>query len=270
MGSTAIAGAHAPAQAPMKHAPTKGTVGAANGHGAKGTKEPKGAKEPKGSSGATAQAAKGAGHVKHHGGGGSAGGASDMGAILDALRGVTEALTALVEALQSPTQGGGSGCDQPMQKGDVAGVQGGSATTGDYVAPAAAPHASAEDNDFEARVLDLVNAERAKYGLAPVRYNDALDSAAEKHATHMAGVGRMAHDGIGDGDPGSRVRAEGFGDAWGENVAAGQTSPEQVVAEWMASPGHRRNILDPNYRQLGVAYTAAANGRTYWAQEFGA
>lgn len=132
------------------------------------------------------------------------------------------------------------------------------------------PLQGAEDHNFEQRVLDLVNAERARAGLRPLSYQRQLDQASEGHARHMAGVGRMAHEGIGDGDPGSRILATGFDDSWGENVATGQTSPEQVVAEWMASPGHRRNIMDPNYRFLGVSYEVAAGGRTYWAQSFGA
>jgi uncharacterized protein YkwD len=103
-----------------------------------------------------------------------------------------------------------------------------------------------------------------------VSYNGALDNAAEKHASHMSIVGKMAHDGIGDGDPGERIRGEGWRKAWGETVATGQTSPEQVVREWMNSPDHRRNILDPNFRSMGVGYVTSSSGRSYWAQEFGA
>lgn len=132
------------------------------------------------------------------------------------------------------------------------------------------PLARGEDHAFEQRVLDLVNVERGRHGLAPLRYNRQLDAASEGHTRHMAAVQRMAHAGIGDGDPGSRILAQGFDRSWGENVATGQLSPEQVVAEWMASPGHRRNILDPKFQQMGVAYGTAANGRTYWAQSFGA
>lgn len=132
------------------------------------------------------------------------------------------------------------------------------------------PLGGTEDHAFEQRVLQLVNAERARAGLPALGYQRQLDQASETHARHMASVGRMAHEGIGDGDPGSRILATGFNRSWGENVATGQVSPEQVVAEWMASPGHRRNIMDPQYRYLGVSYEVAANGRTYWAQSFGA
>jgi uncharacterized protein YkwD len=126
-----------------------------------------------------------------------------------------------------------------------------------------------EDHAYEQRVLELVNVERARYGLQPLRYQAQLDAASERHNAVQAATGIMAHDGIGDGDPGSRIRATGFTNAWGENVATGQLSPEQVVAEWMASPGHRKNILDPTFSKLGVSYTVGAGGRTFWAQSFG-
>lgn len=132
------------------------------------------------------------------------------------------------------------------------------------------PLQRAEDGAFEQRVLDLVNVERVRAGLQPLTYQRQLDAASEGHAVQMARAGTMAHVGIGDGDPGSRILAQGFRNAWGENLATGQLSPEQVVREWMASPGHRRNIMDPNYRFLGVSYTTGADGRTYWAQSFGA
>jgi uncharacterized protein YkwD len=132
------------------------------------------------------------------------------------------------------------------------------------------PLQTAEDSSYEARVLQLINVERARYGLGAVSYDRRLDAADESHNAQQAATGTMAHEGIGDADPAARIQATGFRQAWGENVAAGQRSPEQVVAEWMASPEHRRNILDPTYRLMGVSYTTAANGRTYWAQEFGA
>jgi uncharacterized protein YkwD len=132
------------------------------------------------------------------------------------------------------------------------------------------PLQTREDHAYEARVLQLVNAERAKYGLGALVYDRQLDRAAEGHNAQQAATRTMSHDAIGDGDPGSRIAATGFRKAWGENVAAGQTSPEQVVAEWMASPGHRRNILDADFRRMGVSYSTSADGRAFWAQEFGA
>ena len=130
--------------------------------------------------------------------------------------------------------------------------------------------ATGEDHAFEQRVIQLVNVQRALNGLSLLRYDARLDTASERHNTVQAQTRTMAHSGIGDGDPGSRIRATGFANAWGENVATGQRSAEQVVAEWMASPGHRRNILDPDFTRIGVAFGTDASGRTFWAQSFGA
>lgn len=126
-----------------------------------------------------------------------------------------------------------------------------------------------EDHAFEQRVVDLVNQIRAQNGLGQLAYDVRLDRAAEQHTAHMGNVDVMAHDNIGDGTPAERIAANGFLNAWGENVAVGQTSPEQVVAEWMASPGHRANILNASYTHIGVGYGVNNAGRPYWAQEFG-
>lgn len=138
-------------------------------------------------------------------------------------------------------------------------------------APAQAVEAPVANEDpFEQRVVDLVNQLRAGYGLSPLGFDARLDVGAERHTAHMAIVGRMAHDGIGDGTPQERMLAAGWNGAWGENAAVGQTTPEQVVAEWMASPGHRANILNPNFALLAVGYGTSPDGRPYWTQSFGA
>jgi uncharacterized protein YkwD len=215
------------------------------------------------------------------GGGGDAGAGAaalgrggDLASILTSLTAAVKALAEAVSKMGAGASGGGgmAGCGMGATK--VAGVQGGAATKSQTVAKSVSsgPVSTRKDEDdaFEQKVLELINAERQKAGLAPVAYNATLDNSAEKHAVHMASVRKMAHDGIGDGDPGARARAEGWRQAWGENVATGQTSPEQVVREWMASPTHRRNILDPNFRNMGVGLTTGSDGRSYWAQEFGA
>jgi uncharacterized protein YkwD len=202
--------------------------------------------------GGASDASKGVEQIK---GGGST-------SLLEAVKGLAEAVKRLAEVVAKLKSGS-----------NVAGVNGGAASRGQYVAPVAIAAASvrrSEDGNMEQRVLELVNAERAKYGLAALTYNAVLDQSAEKHADHMSIVGRMAHSGIGDGDPGERIRAEGWRRSWGENVATGQTSAEQVVREWMNSPTHRANILNPNFRYLGVSYETSSTGRSYWAQSFGA
>lgn len=236
--------------------------------------------EVAGASGAPGKVAGDSGPGKDATGGGAEGaaaGASALGGgdtgLKAALEGVVAAVKALSDAIAKlGTSGGGGGCGgMPGAKTGVMGVRGEAATT-QFVATSSAPAvtAKAEDGNFEQRVLELINQERANAGLAPVAYNAALDNSAEKHARHMSLVGKMDHDGIGDGTPGERARAEGWSRGWGENVAKGQSSPEQVVRDWMASPGHRKNILDPSFRVMGVGQVAAANGTNYWAQEFGA
>ena len=140
----------------------------------------------------------------------------------------------------------------------VAGIRG--------AGPVAAPR---EDNAYEQRVVELVNQIRGQYGLAQLSYDERLDRGAEAHTMHQAAVGQMAHEGIGDGTPQDRMFAAGWNLAWGENVGVGQLTPEQVVQEWMASPGHRANILNGDFRFLSVGYDVAADGRPYWTQSFG-
>lgn len=239
-------------------APDKGKVAGASGAPEKDATQVGGA----------ADAAKGA---KQVGGGGG----TDLASVLEALTAAVKSLAEVVSKMGTSGGGGAaggcgsSGCGGAKAK--VAGVQGGAATEQQYVAKPEGEvrAAKSEDDDFEQRVLELINKERSKSGLAPVSYHGALDNAAEKHAKHMSIVGRMAHDGIGDGDPGERIRSEGWRRGWGENVATGQQSPEQVVREWMNSPTHRKNILDPSFRSMGVGLSISSNGRTYWAQEFG-
>ena len=206
---------------------------------------------------------------------------SELKGVLQGLVGV---LQKLVEYLQSAGGGnagsgcGMAGCDMGGMQHGVKGMAGEAAPAAIaapapmYIAPApvAVQASSGEDNAYEQRVLQLVNAERAKEGLGAVVYNARLDSAAEKHNVLQAQQRTMAHLDIGDGDPGTRIRNEGFTAAWGENVAVGQKTPEQVVSEWMASPTHRKNIMDPRFTQMGVSFEQTADGFPFWAQSFGA
>jgi uncharacterized protein YkwD len=76
----------------------------------------------------------------------------------------------------------------------------------------------------------------------------------------------MTHTGTGRTTAGDRINAAGYGwTTWAENVAAGQTTPAEVMSAWMNSPGHRANILNGNMVNIGVAAAVGANGVTYWA-----
>lgn len=118
-------------------------------------------------------------------------------------------------------------------------------------------------------VIRLVNEIRADNGLDPLTENAQLADAAQQHAEYM-GQETVGHTGAGNTTPAQRIAAAGYDyGAAAENVAAGQSTPEQVVASWMASPGHRANILNPDLTEIGVGGgTGEDYGRT-WVQNFG-
>ena len=143
------------------------------------------------------------------------------------------------------------------------------------LAPSTAAVVGAEelsDEAFTARVVELTNQERANAGFAPLRQSVDLDAAAQLYAEVLATGLCFAHTCSPVPDMVARNEQAGYTDwmALGENIAGGQRTPEQVVAEWMASPDHRVNILNPKYTEIGVG-VATGNGfyRIYWAQNFG-
>lgn len=120
-------------------------------------------------------------------------------------------------------------------------------------------------NQFESQVHQLTNQERSKYGLRPLSWNSQLRAAAINHSIDMARMQRMSHTGSNGSDVSARVKAQRYSYSMiAENVAAGQRTPQQVVSSWMNSPGHRKNILNPNLTEIGIGHT---NG--YWTQVFG-
>lgn len=135
---------------------------------------------------------------------------------------------------------------------------------------------------FEQRVLELTNAQRAQGGCcgsggcfsaSPALLPNAnLQTAARLHAKDMATRNYFSHDSP-DGDTLlDRARAAGFaGCTLGENIAQGQTTPEEVVDSWMQSSRHCQNILSANFTALGVGYfdDASAPQRYVWVEDFG-
>jgi uncharacterized protein YkwD len=125
--------------------------------------------------------------------------------------------------------------------------------------------------DVAAQCIALTNSERASNGLAALAFNGQLQAAAQGHSTYQATTQTMSHTGAGGSNPGARISAAGYGwHAYGENVAAGQGSCASVVSAWMASPGHRANILNATFVDIGVAMAKDANGRPYWTMDLGA
>lgn len=118
-------------------------------------------------------------------------------------------------------------------------------------------------------VLDIVNSERTRVGLLPLRLHSQLIVAAQAHSDDMARHNFMSHTGSDGSSPFDRMRRYGYNFRWaGENVASGYSSPQDVMQGWMNSSGHRANILNPNFRDIGIGY--ARGNSSYWTQNFGA
>ena len=126
---------------------------------------------------------------------------------------------------------------------------------------------------FTARVVELTNAERARAGLAGLAVNPSLNDAAQGYAEVLAAGDCFAHTCGPVPELERRSEQAGY-TAWallGENIAGGYLSPEQVVAVWMASAGHRANILNPSFTEVGVGLAPGGRyGSLSWVQAFGA
>ena len=133
-----------------------------------------------------------------------------------------------------------------------------------------APPASAATNaDLEKQVITLVNAERRKVGCAGMRTGTALRTAARLHSADMAKYRYFSHTSRDGRSPWDRIRAQKY--YWGsaENIAAGQTTAKAVVAAWMKSTGHRKNILNCRNKAVGVGVARGGTYGIYWTQDFG-
>ncbi len=139
-------------------------------------------------------------------------------------------------------------------------------------APAKAPAPAASNSSisaFEQQVVDLTNAERSKAGLAPLKLNVELSRMARIKSEDMRDKNYFDHNSPTYGSPFDMMRKFGISfTAAGENIAAGQKTPQAVVTGWMNSPGHRQNILNANYTEIGVGYAAGGSYGHYWTQEF--
>ncbi|MEV5974083.1 sigma-70 family RNA polymerase sigma factor [Streptomyces sp. NPDC051921] len=125
------------------------------------------------------------------------------------------------------------------------------------------------DTSDSREVIDLVNSERARAGCGPLTENSLLTRAAQGHSDDMAARDFFDHTNP-DGDgPGERVTAAGYRwSTYGENIAKGQRTPAEVMDSWMNSPGHRANILNCAFREIGIGIHTS--GGPYWTQVFGA
>lgn len=141
--------------------------------------------------------------------------------------------------------------------------------------------AHASGSALRARVVELVNEARSRgrrcgserfAAAAPLAVSRKLNDAAADHARDMLKNDFFEHRGSDGSQPGDRVGRTGYKHRLtGENIALGPQSAEEVVAGWLASPGHCSNIMEPRFRDIGVAVASGRKrGQVYWVQEFGA
>jgi uncharacterized YkwD family protein/spore coat assembly protein SafA len=118
-------------------------------------------------------------------------------------------------------------------------------------------------------VVKLVNAERAKAGLQPLKENWELSRVARYKSQDMIDKNYFSHTSPTYGSPFQMMKDFGISyQAAGENIAAGQRTPSEVVQAWMNSEGHRKNILSPSYTEIGVGYVKGGSYGHYWTQMF--
>jgi uncharacterized protein YkwD len=127
-----------------------------------------------------------------------------------------------------------------------------------------------QDEAFELEVIRLVNLERTSVGLHPLFRNNSLTNAARAHNQDMIANNFFDHIGSDGSTPAQRACVHGFVPYWGstcyvgENIAAGYNTPASVVNGWMNSPGHRDNILNATYREIGVGHDTGGSWGHYW------
>lgn len=130
--------------------------------------------------------------------------------------------------------------------------------------------------NWREEILERVNAFRSGHGLVPLRIDLRLNTAAQHHADDMAERDYFDHVSPEGGTVGHRATRAGY--RWSrvlENLAAGQSTPGEAVEGWKKSPGHRRAMLDPEIRELGIgyAYLPQDQGQVkavhYWSMSMG-
>ncbi|MES9525989.1 sigma-70 family RNA polymerase sigma factor [Streptomyces capoamus] len=133
-----------------------------------------------------------------------------------------------------------------------------------------APQAQPAPAGTVAQVVALVNKERATAGCGPVTEDPQLDRAAQGHSDDMAARDFFDHTNPDGAGPGERITAAGYRwSTYGENIARGQQTPQAVMDSWMNSPGHRANILNCSFKNIGVGVHDGPGG-PWWTQAFGA
>ncbi len=120
-------------------------------------------------------------------------------------------------------------------------------------------------------MLTLVNQQRAKAGCPALTRDSRLATAARAHSADMAAHGYFDHTTPSGVSAAQRITNAGYRwSSMGENIAEGQRTPADVMAAWMNSAGHRANILNCGYRNIGVGLAYDSHHTPFWTQDFAA
>ncbi|MGV9264797.1 CAP domain-containing protein [Kitasatospora sp. NPDC003701] len=135
-------------------------------------------------------------------------------------------------------------------------------------APASGTAAGGTAAQYAQQVVDLVNAQRAQHGCGPLTADTRLATAAQGHSEDMAARNYFDHASPEGQHADHRIEATGYRwSSWGENIARGQKDPAAVMDAWMNSPGHRANILNCSFKEIGVGVKTGSGG-PWWTQVF--
>lgn len=123
------------------------------------------------------------------------------------------------------------------------------------------PGCSGQSDPLKTELLYFHNRERAKTGQSALVHDDFLESSAQKWADWMAQHSKLVHSKLPISDTSFQIM--------GENIAMGYPDTDSVLRGWMASPGHRKNILNPKFSHAGFGYARSPDGASYWCVQFG-
>ena len=134
--------------------------------------------------------------------------------------------------------------------------------------PAPAP-TTGEFSAYQQEVLNIVNKERTSRGLSALKFNAELAKVATTKSQDMIDRGYFDHNSPTYGSPFDMMKKFGITyKSAGENIAMGQKTPQEVMTAWMNSDGHRKNILNSSFTEIGIGIAKDKNGRLYWTQMF--
>ncbi|WKU43109.1 CAP domain-containing protein [Streptomyces sp. VNUA116] len=155
--------------------------------------------------------------------------------------------------------GSGSGSGNNGSGGNRKPVSGGGGT-----------QAGGANSKYVQQIVDMVNAERAKAGCSPLTVNAKLQAAAQGHSDDMAARDYYDHTSPEGKSPGDRMTAAGYHwSTYGENIFKSPQDARTAMDGWMKSSGHRANILNCSFKEIGVGINFKSNG-PWWTQNFGA